>query len=109
MSLRSAINAMCRDCICDPLDAGSAAQQIGCCVSTDCPLHSVRPITTTAIPVRLLDGYHIALEQLDTRARGLVKLDAVTSESGQIGHFQSIETIPEGELCSVTGNAEGEG
>lgn len=107
MSLRSAINAMCRDCICDPLDAGSAAQQIACCVSTDCPLHPVRPITTTAIPIRLLDDYHIALEQLDTRVRGLVKVDALTPVAGQIGHLQSAQAISEGEVCCVIGNMEG--
>jgi hypothetical protein len=32
-----------------------------------------------------------------------------TAEAGQIGHLQSIETISEGEVCSVTGNTEGEG
>jgi hypothetical protein len=93
MSLRKAINAKCRDCICDPLDAGTAAQQIACCVDTNCPLHAVRPITATVIPVRLLESYHITTEQLDARARALVRVSPTAPESGQIGHIQSVEVV----------------
>jgi hypothetical protein len=89
MSLRSAINAKCRDCICDPLDAGTAAQQIACCVSTDCALHRVRPITATVIPSRLLDCYHVAPAQLDSRARALVRYEAQMSVEGQNGQILS--------------------
>jgi hypothetical protein len=98
MSLRAAINAKCRDCICDPLDAGSAAQQIACCVVLDCPLHPVRPITTTAIPVRLLGHYQIAPEQLDAKARALVRVSDTVPESGQHGHIPSVEMISGGGL-----------
>jgi len=80
MSLRSAINAYCRDCICDPMDAGLAAQQIACCVSNDCPLHPVRPITATVI------------------SRALVRVEALTPESGQTGHILSTELISRGGL-----------
>ena len=92
-SLRKSINAKCRECICDPLDAGSAAQQIACCVASDCPLHSVRPITATVIPSRLLERLHITPEQLDARVRGFVRLDAAAPESGQIGYILGVEVI----------------
>ena len=87
MSLRSAVNAKCRECICDPLDAGSAAQQIACCVSTDCPLHAVRPITATVIPVRLLDCYHVEPPRLDRRARALVRYAGQVAGDGQNGQI----------------------
>lgn len=98
MSLRDAINAKCRDCICDPLDAGTAAQQIACCVDSLCPLHPVRPITTTVIPLRLLEAQHVTPAQLDTKARALVRVSPVAPESGQIGHILSAELISGGEL-----------
>lgn len=94
MSLRNAINAKCRDCICDSLDAGTAAQQIACCVETNCPLHPVRPITATVIPARLLDCYRIAPEQLDAKARALVRVSPTAQESGQIGPILGKESIP---------------
>jgi hypothetical protein len=43
MSLRKAINAMCRECIYDPLAGGTAAKQIECFTITTCPLYPVRP------------------------------------------------------------------
>ena len=49
-SLRSCINAKCRDCIYDELAAGSAAVQIELCASFDCPLWPVRPIRRERIP-----------------------------------------------------------
>jgi hypothetical protein len=91
MSLRKAINTKCRGCTYDPLGAGTAAQQIACCVDSACPLHPVRPITATLIPAKLLEGYHIAPEQLDDKARALVEIDPSTSESGQIGLLLSLE------------------
>lgn len=91
MSLRKAVNAKCRDCICDPLDAGTAAQQIACCVDTDCPIHTVRPITATIIPVRLLEAYHMTPAQLDAKARALVRVSPTVPESGQHGHFLGVE------------------
>lgn len=88
-SLRKAINAKCRECTCDSLDAGTAAQQIACCIDTECPLHPVRPITTTLIPTKLLDCCHITPEQLDAKARALVGLDGLASGSGQNGPLLS--------------------
>ncbi len=98
MSLRKAINAKCRECICDPLDAGTAAQQIACCVASHCPLHPVRPITTTGIPIALLERYHIPLARLDAKARALVREAPQTSDSGQNGHPQSKEAIYGGDV-----------
>jgi hypothetical protein len=72
MSLRKAINAKCRECTYDPLDVGTAAQQIAVCIDSDCPLHSVRPITTKRLPISLLEAYNVDLLKLDDRARGLV-------------------------------------
>jgi hypothetical protein len=95
MSLRDAINKKCRECTHDPLDAGSAAQQIACCVSSNCPLHSVRPITAKTIPKSLLDTYNISPEQLDARARGLVGSKPIVSEDGQIDLLPTTESISE--------------
>ena len=44
MSLRKAINLMCRDCIYDTTAYGSAAQQVESCTSFECPLWRVRPV-----------------------------------------------------------------
>ena len=79
MSLRKAINAMCRQCAYDPLDVGTAAQQIACCVAIECPLHSVRPITTKFIPEGLLLAFRVSPEELDDRARGLVIREEISS------------------------------
>lgn len=98
MSLRNAVNAKCRECICDPLDAGTAAQQIACCVETGCPLHPVRPITATVIPARLLACYQDTPAQLDAKARALVRVSSAVPESGQNGHILSAESISGGGL-----------
>jgi hypothetical protein len=46
-SLRSAINAMCRNCLYDRISGpGSWRQQIEACTSKTCPLYSVRPRPT---------------------------------------------------------------
>lgn len=97
MSLRNAINAKCRDCICDTLDAGTAAQQIACCVDSKCPLHAVRPITATVIPIRLLEAQHVTPEQLDAKARALVRVSSIALESGQTGPTLSTESMSGGE------------
>lgn len=72
MSLRKAVNAKCPGCTYDPLDVGTAAQQITACIDSDCPLHSVRPITTKRLPISLLKVYNVNRLKLDDRARGLV-------------------------------------
>lgn len=49
-SLRGAINAMCRACICDSTAYGSCAQQVEACTSFACPLWDVRPTRNTKHP-----------------------------------------------------------
>ena len=45
MSLRKAIDAMCKDCIYDPYEKGTWRKQVEECELTHCPLHRVRPMT----------------------------------------------------------------
>lgn len=105
MSLRNAINKKCRECIHDPLDKGSAAQQIACCQIHDCPLHPVRPVTAKVIPQQLLDHWRISIESLCVRARPLVKTASSCSVEGQIEPLQDANNttdtrveVTEGEL-----------
>lgn len=42
-SLRSAVDAMCRACICDSHGAGTWRAQVAACTAHACPLHPVRP------------------------------------------------------------------
>ena len=93
MSLREGINAMCRDCTFDPLDAGGPSHQIAACICSDCPLHPVRPVTCTQLPTRLLEAWHVRPEQLDARARALVTETPRTSVKGQIDPQESVEAI----------------
>jgi len=72
MSLRQAINAKCKECIYDPRDRGTCAQQIACCTVKSCPLYPVRPITTNEIPSELIRGWNIDPLELDEKVRGLV-------------------------------------
>jgi hypothetical protein len=45
-SMRSAINAMCRQCIYDPVGGtGNWRQQVSACASTSCPLYPLRPMS----------------------------------------------------------------
>jgi len=83
MSLRRAINAHCRACIYDPLDYGTCAQQIACCIVANCPLHPHRPITTKAIPLELLHSYRLSPDDLDDRARVLVDSNELSAGDAQ--------------------------
>jgi hypothetical protein len=44
LSMRAAINAMCRQCIHDPLSRGTWREQVGQCSSSNCPLYPLRPM-----------------------------------------------------------------
>lgn len=45
-SMRGAINAMCRECIYDPLSGcGTWRQQVEGCTSPNCPLFPLRPLS----------------------------------------------------------------
>ena len=54
-SLRSAINAHCKDCIYDPLDkgAGNWRQQVEACTVTKCALYEFRPVSKPKKPSEL--------------------------------------------------------
>lgn len=44
MSLRAAVNAMCKSCIYDPIGGGGTwRQQVEACTASRCPLYPVRP------------------------------------------------------------------
>jgi hypothetical protein len=85
LSLRKAINAKCKQCVYDPMDVGTAAQQIAACICSDCPLHPVRPITTKRLPLSLLAAHRVDPLELDERARGLVYPPVKCSGDGQNG------------------------
>lgn len=71
---RKAINEMCKDCTYDELDKGTWRQQVAACTIKTCPLHSVRPVDKrTLIPSELLDHWGIKPEDLDSKARQLIK------------------------------------
>ena len=72
MSLRQRINSNCKKCVYDQLDSRTCAQQIACCINTESDFHEIRPITTSKIPMELLDRYRLSPEDLDDRARVLV-------------------------------------
>ena len=46
MSMRKAINDMCKDCIYDEYEAGTWRAQVEACPCTDCPLYQHRPLTS---------------------------------------------------------------
>ena len=80
MSLRKAIDAMCKDCTYDDQDKGTWRQQVAACTLKTCPLHPVRPvdekyngIDTTYLTMELLDHWQIKPEDLDERARSILK------------------------------------
>ena len=50
MSLRKAINQMCKSCIHDPLSAGTWRQQVCLCSVKSCPLWELRAKPTRPIP-----------------------------------------------------------
>lgn len=49
LSLRAAINAMCKSCLYDPGNGNGAwREQVKGCSSSSCPLHPVRPLPVRA-------------------------------------------------------------
>ena len=76
-SLRKAIDNMCKDCSYDKYDKGTWRQQIAACIINDCPLHKVRPVgdhnNSTYLTTDLLNYWEIKPEELDERARSILK------------------------------------
>ena len=77
MSLRKAIDAMCKDCTYDDQDKGTWRQQVAVCTLKTCPLHPVRPVGTknndTFLTKDLLKYWRIDPKELDDRARKIIK------------------------------------
>jgi hypothetical protein len=49
LSLRAAINAMCKGCLYDPGNGNGAwREQVQACTSSNCALHAVRPLPVKA-------------------------------------------------------------
>lgn len=59
IGLRQAINDHCKNCVYDPVAAGTWRAQVTLCSVTSCALHPVRPTTKSAIPESTLDYYAI--------------------------------------------------
>ena len=76
-SLRKAIDNMCKDMSYDPLDEGTWRQQVAACTMHECPLHPVRPINenydNTYLTMELLNHWNIKPEDLDNRARSILR------------------------------------
>ena len=76
-SLRNAIDNMCKDMSYDPLDEGTWRQQVAACTAKDCPLYNVRPVgnknNTTYLTMNLLNHWNIKPEDLDNRARSILR------------------------------------
>lgn len=73
-SLRSAIDAKCRDCIFDRLSAGTWREQVASCVSANCSLHPVRPM-----PRAVMRGGNVDPEALKALQDRLEAADRKTS------------------------------
>lgn len=54
MSLRQAVNDMCKQCIYDETAPGTWRQQVDVCTSPNCPLFSHRPASRTLTTVKVL-------------------------------------------------------
>lgn len=50
LSLRAAIDAKCKSCHYDPAARGGWREQVGKCLTMDCPLYAVRPMPRKAAP-----------------------------------------------------------
>jgi hypothetical protein len=59
MSLREAINQMCKSCIYDPLSAGSWRQHVFLCSVKSCPLSTHRAKPTSPVPDSTLRWYGV--------------------------------------------------
>lgn len=65
-----AIEAFCKGCLYDPLAAGTWKEQVGSCVSANCPLHAFRPLPRQVIDQReTVAELRARLEATDRRAR----------------------------------------
>jgi hypothetical protein len=68
MSLRQAINDMCRGCIYDSKAPGNWRQQTSACTSHECPLWPFRPRSTTSQVERAVSTQKAANLAVDVTA-----------------------------------------
>lgn len=47
--MRGRVNAMCVDCVYDPSVPGNWRQQVSACGVTECPLHPIRPRSSSEV------------------------------------------------------------
>lgn len=75
VSRASAIAAKCRECIHDPIAAGTWREQVASCVSANCPLHALRPVPQSCMNGRFINPSAIAAlrERLDRQDRAKSK------------------------------------
>lgn len=59
-SRAAAIAAKCRECIHDPMSAGTWREQVAACTSANCPLHDLRPVPRSCMAGRFIDREAIA-------------------------------------------------
>ncbi len=52
LSMRQAINNMCKSCIYDKIDTGAWRMQVEACTSHDCALYPLRPISSSSTKIR---------------------------------------------------------
>jgi len=60
MTRQKAIDANCKDCIYDPLAAGTWRQQVALCSVCTCPLRPYRPMPTGTIPDSVYAYYSVS-------------------------------------------------
>ena len=75
-SRADAIAAKCRECIYDPMSAGTWREQVAACTSANCPLHDLRPVPRSCMAGRFINREAVAalrvrLDKAD-RASGMV-------------------------------------
>ena len=63
MTRQKAINANCKDCMYDPLAAGTWRQQVALCSVCTCPLRPYRPMPTGTIPESVYASYSVSTEE----------------------------------------------
>ena len=66
MSLRKAINAMCKSCVYDIKASGTWRQQVLLCSVKKCDLYEVRPTTPNPIPDSVL--FYYKAKPMDSQA-----------------------------------------
>ena len=63
LSRQKAIEAYCRECICDDLDTGTWRGQVTGCTAVDCPLYEYRPLDQEAKAIRKRERYDALSEE----------------------------------------------